>query len=53
MAINCTNNFHGKTLQNLSKLWFLVWKYAIWQPWSANVIMEILKWDANGVDFDF
>jgi hypothetical protein len=29
MAIKCTNNF----LQNLPKSVFLVWKYAIWQPW--------------------
>jgi hypothetical protein len=32
MAIKYTNIFHCKTLQNLPKLGFLVWKYAIWQP---------------------
>jgi hypothetical protein len=33
MAIEYTNLFHCKALQNLPKLGFLVWKYPIWQPW--------------------
>jgi hypothetical protein len=37
LSINYTNFFHCKTLQNLPKLGFLVWKYAIWQPWSASL----------------
>jgi hypothetical protein len=32
MAIKCINIFFCKILQNLPKLGFLVWKYAIWQP---------------------
>jgi hypothetical protein len=28
-----TKIFHCKTLQNLSKLGFLVWKQTIWKPW--------------------
>jgi hypothetical protein len=32
-AIKYTNTFHRKSLQKLRKLGFLVWKYAIWQPW--------------------
>jgi hypothetical protein len=32
MAIKYTNHFHCKSLQNLPKLGFLVWKYATWQP---------------------
>jgi hypothetical protein len=32
MAIKCTNILHCKTLPNLHKLRFLVWKYTIWQP---------------------
>jgi hypothetical protein len=31
MAIKFTNIFRCKTLQNLPKLGFLVWKYTIWQ----------------------
>jgi hypothetical protein len=34
--------FHCKTLQNLPKSGFLVWKYIIWQPWmSASIRTEI------------
>jgi hypothetical protein len=29
--------YHCKTLQNLPKLGFLVWKYAIWQPRSDQL----------------
>jgi hypothetical protein len=29
-----TKIFYCKTLQNLPKLGFLVWKQTIWQPWS-------------------
>jgi hypothetical protein len=32
IAIEYTNSFHCKTLQNLPNLGFLVWKYSIWQP---------------------
>jgi hypothetical protein len=31
-ALEYTNLFHSKALQNLPKLKFLVWKYTIWQP---------------------
>jgi hypothetical protein len=34
MAIQIVNIFCCKTLQNLPKLGFLVWKYTIWQPCS-------------------
>jgi hypothetical protein len=34
MDIKYTNIFHYKTLQNLSKLGFFVWKQTIWHPWS-------------------
>jgi hypothetical protein len=33
MVIKYTNIFNCKTLQNLPKLGFLVWKQTIWQPW--------------------
>jgi hypothetical protein len=33
MDIKCTSIFYCKTLQNLPKFGFLVWKYTIWQPW--------------------
>jgi hypothetical protein len=32
VSIKYTNIFHCKTLQNLPKFGFLVWKQAIWQP---------------------
>jgi hypothetical protein len=32
-AVNYSNIFHCKTLQNLPNLGFLVWKETIWQPW--------------------
>jgi hypothetical protein len=32
ITINYTDIFHCKTLQNLPKLGFLIWKKAIWQP---------------------
>jgi hypothetical protein len=32
LSIKYTNMLHYKTLQNLSKSGFLVWKYSIWQP---------------------
>jgi hypothetical protein len=31
-----TNTFHCKSLQNLPKLGYLVWKYAIRQPWLKD-----------------
>jgi hypothetical protein len=37
MAIKYYYVFHCKTLQNLPKLGFLVWNYAIWQPWYVEV----------------
>jgi hypothetical protein len=37
MAINFTNIFHCKTLQNLPKRGFWVWKFTIWQPWRGRV----------------
>jgi hypothetical protein len=39
--IKYTNIFHCKTLKNLPKLGFLVWKYTIWQPCSVG---ECLLW---------
>jgi hypothetical protein len=36
MAIEYTNIFHWKSPQNLPKLGYLVWKYAIWQPWLES-----------------
>jgi hypothetical protein len=41
MAIKYTNIFYGKTLQNLTKLGFLVWTYAIWQP--CRVVVKKTK----------
>jgi hypothetical protein len=35
MIIKYHNIFHSKALQNLPKLGFLDWKYAIWQPWCT------------------
>jgi hypothetical protein len=35
MAIKYTSIYYCKTLQNLSKLGFLVWKETVWQPWRA------------------
>jgi hypothetical protein len=32
-----TNIFHFKTLPNLPKLRFFVWKYTIWQPCSSHL----------------
>jgi hypothetical protein len=32
VSISFTNIFHCKTLQNLPKFGFLVWKQTIWQP---------------------
>jgi hypothetical protein len=32
MVIKYTKIFHSKTLQNILKLGFLVWKQTIWQP---------------------
>jgi hypothetical protein len=36
MDMKRTNIWHCKALQNLPKLGFLVWKFAIWQPCSAK-----------------
>jgi hypothetical protein len=33
VSIKYTNISHCKTLQNLPKFGFLVWKQTIWQPW--------------------
>jgi hypothetical protein len=35
MAIKYTKIFHSKTVQNLPKIEFLVWKQTIWQPSST------------------
>jgi hypothetical protein len=35
VSIKYTNIFHCKTLQNLSKFGFWVWKQTIWQPCSG------------------
>jgi hypothetical protein len=40
VAINYTNIFHCKTLQNLPKFGFLVWKQTIWQPCSGEEAEE-------------
>jgi hypothetical protein len=34
VSIKYTYIFHCKTLQNLPKFGFLVWKQTIWQPWG-------------------
>jgi hypothetical protein len=36
MAIEYTNFFHYKALQNLPKFGFSVRKQNIWQPWSLS-----------------
>jgi hypothetical protein len=36
MAIEYTNLFHPKALQNLPKLGFFIWKYTIWQTWFTQ-----------------
>jgi hypothetical protein len=36
-----TKIFHYMSLQNLPKLGFFVWKYAIWQPWSQLRIFRL------------
>jgi hypothetical protein len=36
MVIKYTKFFHSKTLQNLPKFEFLVWKQTIWQPCSNS-----------------
>jgi hypothetical protein len=33
MPIKYTNLFNFEDLKNLPKLWILVWKNTIWQPW--------------------
>jgi hypothetical protein len=38
MVIKYTKIFHSKTLQNLPKLRFFVWKQTIWQPWYIPVV---------------
>jgi hypothetical protein len=35
MAIINTSIIHSKAYQNEPKLWYFVWKYTIWQPWST------------------
>jgi hypothetical protein len=39
MGIKYSNVFNSKALQNLPKLWVLVWKYAstIWQPRVGDI----------------
>jgi hypothetical protein len=37
MALNYTNIFQSKALQNLPKLGFLVWTETIWKPWLEIV----------------
>jgi hypothetical protein len=40
--------FHSKTLENLPKLGFLVWKQNIWQPWFdrnfSSVVAFTVLW---------
>jgi hypothetical protein len=38
MAINHSKILHCKSLQNLPKFGFFVWKYAIWQPRRGYVL---------------
>jgi hypothetical protein len=40
MDIEYTNLFHSKTLQNLPKMGFWVWKYTIWQTWQIYVAIN-------------
>jgi hypothetical protein len=35
VSIKYTNIFQSKTLQNIPKFGFLVWKQTIWQPWPG------------------
>jgi hypothetical protein len=35
MALEYTNFFHSKALQNLPQLRYLVWKQTNWQPWAS------------------
>jgi hypothetical protein len=61
MSLKFTNIFHCKTLRNLPKLAFLVWKYAIWQHrcwmqffcrcWKENVVK--MGSPQPGARFDF
>jgi hypothetical protein len=34
-VIKFTKFFRSVALKNLPKMWFLVCKYTIWQPWSS------------------
>jgi hypothetical protein len=47
MAINYTNIFHCKVLQNLPKLRFLARKHTIWQPQSRNFSLKLKIWIWN------
>jgi hypothetical protein len=49
MAIKYTNTFHCKSLQNLPKFGFLVWKYALWQPrfGGSNLIQQWCRGNTN------
>jgi hypothetical protein len=44
ITINCTNIFHTKAHQNVSKFGFLVWKYTIWQDCFANIFSYLSVW---------
>jgi hypothetical protein len=55
MVIKYTNIFHCKTLQNLPRLGFLVWKQTIWQPWwsDQNVTLSVVEHSMLLVNWTF
>jgi hypothetical protein len=56
----CIYIVYSKALQNVTNLWYLVWKYTIWQPWCKCWIIhsrvqsvgntEIIVFRANLLD---
>jgi hypothetical protein len=42
-TVKITNIFLFKTLQNLPKLGFLVWEYAIWQPCPESALQNLFS----------
>jgi hypothetical protein len=46
-----TNIFNCKTLHNLPKLGFLVWKYTIWQPWQEVIVVLQVQFLASRLNW--
>jgi hypothetical protein len=42
-AIKYTNIYHSKALQNIPKLWLLVWKHTVWQPCLEKRFSKIIS----------